>query len=262
MSFWSTQRIKAEQKKQHLVEPFNEERIQQGAYEMTLSRQVITTPDSNPSATAPGNGAVLKIPPGQFALLYSEEKVSIPANVIAFISIKASVKLDGLVNISGFHVDPGFVGRLKYSVYNAGNLPIFLEYGRSTFLIWFAEFDSATEDPYTGSHKNQDRITPKDRQRMAEETHSPAALDRRLEKVERKFIWLFTAATTITTVVLLPLLVVLLQNIFQAKAPRCPAPRTHTLPAALQVPTPRTTISAQPNVTPTVENSPAVTPKP
>ena len=63
----------------------------------------------------------------------TREEVRIPSNVLAFISIKASVKFDGLVNISGFHVDPGFHGRLKFSVYNAGSQPIFLQIGQPAF---------------------------------------------------------------------------------------------------------------------------------
>lgn len=204
MPFWSTQRIRSEQQRLgNLVAPFTESRIKQGSYELSLSREVITTPHGS-GGEKPGQGPTLEVPPGQFALLYTEETVTIPPEVIAFISIKATVKLDGLVNISGFHVDPGFSGRLKFSVYNAGNLPIFLEYGRETFLLWFAEFDLAVDDPYAGNHKNQNRILPRDRQRMAEESHSPAALDKRLEVVERKITWVFAAAAAVAVGIILP----------------------------------------------------------
>ena len=186
-----------------MVEPFDNARIKQGAYELALSREVITSPHEG-NRSRLGKGEALEIPPGQFALLYTEERVTIPDDVIAFISIKATVKLDGLVNISGFHVDPGFSGRLKFSVYNAGNLPIFLEYGRETFLIWFSALDARTEDPYEGNHQNQNRITLKDRQRMSQKSHSPAALDRRLERVEQKITWLFAAAAAVAAGIILP----------------------------------------------------------
>jgi len=89
MPFWSTQRIRTEQQRLGtLVEPFDNTRIKQGAYELALSREVITSPHGGDRARL-GEGAVLEIPPGQFALLYTEEKVTIPADVIAFISIKA-----------------------------------------------------------------------------------------------------------------------------------------------------------------------------
>jgi dCTP deaminase len=244
MSFWSTQRIRAEQERLgNLVEPFSNLRINQGAYELALSREVITSPHTG-GRSLPGEGQVLEIPPGQFALLYTEEKVSIPAHLIAFISIKATVKLDGLVNISGFHVDPGFTGRLKFSVYNAGNLPIFLEYGRETFLIWFSELDAATEDPYDGNHKNQNRITPHDRQRMSEESHSPAALDRRLEKVEQKITWVFAAAAMILAGIIFPRLASWIGEQNSSKSP----PSQIAAPASS--PVPNSTQAAPPSPTP------------
>ena len=48
------------------------------------------------------------IPPGQFAFLLTEEVVSVPPDALAFISIRAKTKFRGLVNVSGFHVDPGY----------------------------------------------------------------------------------------------------------------------------------------------------------
>jgi len=81
------------------------------------------------------------IPAGQFAFLLTEEFVSVPFNAMAFISVRTSVKWKGLVNISGFHVDPGYVGRLVFAVYNAGPAPIHLQRGDSTFLMWIADLD-------------------------------------------------------------------------------------------------------------------------
>jgi len=188
MAFWSTQRIEYEQERGiRLVEPFNPERVSQGAYELSLSHDVITTPpDPADNQTAEATG-VLRIPSGQFGILYTREEVRIPSNVLAFISIKASVKFDGLVNISGFHVDPGFHGRLKFSVYNAGSQPIFLQIGQPAFLIWFSDLDQSTRDPYNGTHQNQGGITPHERQRMDKGVASPAALDDRLKLLERRW---------------------------------------------------------------------------
>ena len=43
------------------------------------------------------------------ALLITEEQVNVSLYAMAFISMKAGKKLGGLINISGFHVDPGCV---------------------------------------------------------------------------------------------------------------------------------------------------------
>ncbi|MGC8494315.1 MAG: dCTP deaminase domain-containing protein [Syntrophobacteraceae bacterium] len=123
-------------------------------------------------------------PPGQFALLLSAEKIKIPSDTIGFISIKEGIKFRGMVNISGFHVAPGFSGRLKFSVYNAGSRPIVLEPGAPTFLLWFASLDRETEDVYKGSHQEQVEITAADVMSLQGDVPSPTALDSRLKEVE------------------------------------------------------------------------------
>jgi dCTP deaminase len=189
MAFWSTQKVK--QQLQHLkdlIDPYNLKRVQQGAYELCLSDQALTTPLDSSQPNPPVNG-VLMIKPGQFGLLYTVEKVRIPADVIAFISIKASIKFKGLVNVSGFHVDPGYHGRLKFSVYNAGTETVPLGVGEPAFLIWFADLDQPTEDPYARPHQHVDQkgITPEDRLRMQKHVPSPTALEQRLGILEYRW---------------------------------------------------------------------------
>jgi len=160
MSYLGSTSLKNLQKAFDIILPFNETRIKYGAYELSLGDEVYLT-DSNT-----GKREKLKIEkeqiiikPGQFALLLTAEEVNIPKDKIAFISIKAGIKLKGLVNVSGFHVDPGFRGKLVFSVYNAGPSKIILERGEPYFPIWFATIDEETE--YKGEHKGQDGINPK-----------------------------------------------------------------------------------------------------
>src|SRR6266487_5983005 len=115
MAFWSSETIR--QKLRSLVDPPNEDRIQNGSYELSLGPEVFSSDSSTKKNLSPGEQVV--IPPGQFGLLLTEEKVTIPNNAIGLISIKTGMKFRGLVNVSGFHVDPGFNGCLKFSVYNA-----------------------------------------------------------------------------------------------------------------------------------------------
>jgi dCTP deaminase len=64
--------------------------------------------------------------------------VTVPAAAIALISIRARTKFKGLVNVSGFHVDPGYRGQLTFAVFNAGPVPIHIRRGQPIFLIWYA----------------------------------------------------------------------------------------------------------------------------
>lgn len=140
----------------NVIEPFNEKNIKNGAYELSLGNQVFLTNTELKEIKKVGSGEIIHIEPGQFALLLTEEKVKIPKDKIAFISIKAKIKFKGLVNVSGFHVDPDFEGNLLFSVYNAGPATITLKRGDNYFPIWLAELSE--KQNYKGTHTNQDSI--------------------------------------------------------------------------------------------------------
>jgi dCTP deaminase len=93
------------------------------------------------------------IPPGQFAFLLSKERVRIPSNAMALISMRTGIKFQGLINVSGFHVDPGYEGQLIYAVYNASPSAIQICEGDPIFKIWFCDLDNTSNAPYLFSGK-------------------------------------------------------------------------------------------------------------
>ena len=155
MAFWSGETLA--KRLPSLVEPFDPSAIDCAAYTLHVGREVYVSPDG--SIVSPDRhtremveeGGSLAIPPGQFAFLVSEENVVVPDNAIAFISIKARVKFRGLINISGFHVDPGYRGRLLFSVLNAGPRPLHIRQGQELFLIWYADLDGSTQMRKSGA---------------------------------------------------------------------------------------------------------------
>lgn len=52
-------------------------------------------------------GQDVSIEPGEFALMLTDELIHVPEDLVGFISVRFGYKRRGLVNISGFHVDPG-----------------------------------------------------------------------------------------------------------------------------------------------------------
>jgi dCTP deaminase len=167
-----------------LVRPFAPERIECGAYELGLGCEYFITTDECKKTLAVG--AQLVIPPGQLALLISAESVSVPCNMMAFISIKSTMKLGGLISVSGFHVDPGFVGHLKFTVYNAGSQPTILDVGQPLFLIWYAMLDAPTLYTYKGKSQNQNEITAEDVKRLRGAVLSPPELNKKIETTQRE----------------------------------------------------------------------------
>lgn len=173
MTFWSGDKIKAAfAEPANIVTPYHEFKVDCSAYTLTLGEECFVTPDhetkprdnmqvalSMPNIEEhdgiqqkTGGGSIV-IPAGQFAFLLTEEFLHIPDNVMGFISLKSKVKWKGLINVSGFHVDPGFRGRLVYSVYNAGPTPINLSRGQDLFLLWLADLDESASPTFSRAEK-------------------------------------------------------------------------------------------------------------
>lgn len=153
MAFWSSQKL--EQELPTLIKPlinYDPSRIESASYTLRIGREIFVTKDHHNSNNEHARRVLeidqdFDIPPGQFAFLLTEETVKVPNDAIAFISMKAGIKYKGLVNISGFHVDPGFEGKLLFSVYNAGPSRIRLSHNQACFLIWYASLDGTDEKP-------------------------------------------------------------------------------------------------------------------
>ena len=173
--------------------PYDASRVVHSAYEMGVGAEAFVT--SNPSdKTQVAAGAKIVIPPGQFGLLVTRETVQIPRNVIAFISIRAGIKFQGLVNVSGFHVDPGYCGQLKFAVYNAGSRTIILDQDQRVFMIWFADLDNTDDNPYPDRQSPQNAITADDVARIQGDVASPAVLKKQLDELKTELDKKFHAA--------------------------------------------------------------------
>lgn len=117
---------------------FDRKCLQQCSYDLRLGEEVYVVGDKAPRRLS-RRDPYLRLPPGQFALLTCHEKLDLPGNLVAFMSLRNCYKMQGLVNISGFHVDPTFKGRLHYAVQNVGPSDIRLKFEERTFTIFFAD---------------------------------------------------------------------------------------------------------------------------
>ncbi len=107
------------------------------AFDLRLGNQYYLSGENYPDKLKEGN--YLNIEPGQFALLTTYEKFDMPIDLVAFISMRFSIKAKGLINVSGFQVDPGYRGVFIFSVYNAGPVKVPLKYKDEIFTIIFSQ---------------------------------------------------------------------------------------------------------------------------
>lgn len=126
--------------------------LNQASYDLRLGEEYFLVGTESPQQLTEEE-PYLCLPPGQFALLTTYENVDVPESLIGFISVRTQFKLQGLVNISGFHVDPTFKGTLQFAVQNLSSNDIRLKFKEPTFTIFFAELS----DGDIGKHRNPDR---------------------------------------------------------------------------------------------------------
>ncbi len=194
-----------------MVDPFDASKIDCNAYTLTMGEEYYVTPEfgallrlnkkkslrkraslEQPLQAIRGRGETFVIPSGQFAFLLTEEKIRIPAFAMGFISLKSGIKFKGLINVSGFHVDPGFEGHLIYSVFNAGPSPIHIARGDPLFLLWIADIDGNSDPKYFKSASfPQTEIPTRLVSEVAREVQSVQRISERLEKAEHRInlVW-------------------------------------------------------------------------
>ena len=186
MPFWGSEKLR--NKQGELVTPSNADLVTQGSIELRMGKEAFVTGRGGERIVLKNDGDDFVIPPGQFGQLLTLERVRVPKDALAFISIKFRHKLRGLVNVSGFHVDPGYDGWLVLSVYNAGAKNIRLSKGERTFLIWYADLDvpMTDADAYTGTRGQSERIPDDYIMQIDGDIASPGSLKTGLTELDNK----------------------------------------------------------------------------
>ena len=143
---WSSTKLKNELSS--IIRDFDEEQIDCNSYQLSVGNEAHITPDDDnqDKYRSFDSDGVLEIPAGQYALILTTESITMPQDVMGFISMRAGIKFKGLINVSGFHVDPGYTGKLIFGVYNAGPKTITLKQGDRIFLIWFSSLEGSNKE--------------------------------------------------------------------------------------------------------------------
>lgn len=157
MAFWSSQTL---EEKAHVLITGSSDKpvVDCNSLRLRVGEEIFVTPQledgNNETKRRLTVGESFTIPPQQFAFIMTEEQVRIPTDAMAFISMRATYKMLGLVNVSGFHVDPGWDGKLTFAVFNSGPTPVMLERGQPVFLMWCADLDHPSKKHKTKPGSN------------------------------------------------------------------------------------------------------------
>jgi dCTP deaminase len=219
MTFWSGEKLAANLPR--LITPYSPQKIDCASYRLSVGKQAFVTSERL-SSTEPEARLVtllgdppdhmLRISPGQFAFILTHEEVSVPNNALAFISMRAKYKFQGLINVSGFHVDPGWNGKLLFSIYNAGPQPVIIEKEESVFLIVYADLDRDSTAIYQGGSQGQNSIRPNLLAKLTGQVFSPQVLKKQLDAIHEQMgrievIWKIATGVATALVAFVGLLV-------------------------------------------------------
>jgi deoxycytidine triphosphate deaminase len=98
--------------------------------------------------------APLRMQPGEIALLYSIEVVSLPSNVLGFTVARGLLFAEGL-GPENTYVDPGFTKTLYTTVVNRSNRIITLTYGMPIARLFFYKLGRPVKTPYGPGQSRQ-----------------------------------------------------------------------------------------------------------
>ncbi|HEX8578252.1 MAG TPA: hypothetical protein VF655_01495 [Allosphingosinicella sp.] len=201
--FWSGERIEERHKVDKIFfipDPANPDEkpkydldpdwLRGASYNLKMGGQAYVTPveENDPkSIRTLADGEAFVIPAGQFAFLLTHEAVHVPDDAFALLALRArELQFKGLINVSGFHIDPGYRGRLVLAVNNAGPGEVHLREGQVLFEVFFANLDRATAKGYAKSSKKKPlfRIEPEIISSIAGRFETLPGLKKKIEEVE------------------------------------------------------------------------------
>jgi len=190
MAFWGRNRWLGEGERGYRkcpVLPWDIDRVEAAGYRLSIGKEYFINGSGSSTVVKLSKGQGFVIEPGQFAYILTGEKVYISKAAIGFISIRASTKFRGLINVSGFQVNPGFNGNLVFAVFNAGPRHINLHEGDEIFSLWIADLDAPVAENHeeNGNIPNGlDNIPSDIINKISGDSLTAYQLSKRLEKVE------------------------------------------------------------------------------
>lgn len=155
-----------------LIKPFNPERVQPASYDLALGNDFIVFDahdqlyidlanphDESSRKVSRTQQEGLTLHPGEFVLGVTEERVTIPDNLVARLEGKSSIgRLGLLIHVTAGFVDPGWDGNLTLEIYNVRKVPIILRPGLPFCQLSFTRMQAPADKPYSGRYQGDTTV--------------------------------------------------------------------------------------------------------
>jgi dCTP deaminase len=148
------------------IDNFDERYLQPASYDMRLGEEAITS--SRREKSNPAEKGLLTIPPGDFALVTTHEKVSLTPKMAGHIGLRSLYTKKGLVMLSGPQIDPGFKGVLVIGLSNLSPRDVVIPYKDAFCTVEFFDLEESATKAYSGEYQDQTGIAPSDIRNLVE----------------------------------------------------------------------------------------------
>lgn len=162
MSVLSKESIKKLCKNEHpLIEKYEDSNFQPSSYDISIGNQyylyrkgkkkvkeMIQLLEENES---------IKIPPNELCYVISKEKLNMPDDLVAHVSLKTDLIKKGVILAAQPPVDPLYRGKIYAMLYNLSNKEVCISKNETIMTLEFVKLDSSYKpDPMQSSHPMQD----------------------------------------------------------------------------------------------------------
>ena len=139
-----------EAKRKGLLVPFDERQLKGASYDIRAGDQAIVVRSEQEGGyhrVSLKDEEFIDIAPGETAVIYSLERLGIPATMKGRLSLRSFWAIKGLYYNGGV-VDPGYTGLLFFNVTNLGSGLIHIAYGEGLVTAEFIRLDQPSQKIY------------------------------------------------------------------------------------------------------------------
>lgn len=192
---------------------FHDDCVQPASYDLRVGKFAYVSSQKQPTAMTEGGSILLD--PGNFMLITTYERLTLPKNVRGKVGLRSRHSLAGLVNLSGPQIDPGFSGHLTLGIVNMGPRRRVIQFKERFFTVEFDRLEQTPERQYSGTFQRTEHIAPALIDAVTDdESRSIPDMTRRLAKAEREIALHRWGLTVVGIPIALAVVTQIVQNYF------------------------------------------------
>jgi deoxycytidine triphosphate deaminase len=183
-----------------MIDPFVSKNLKAASYDLTLGGEYSCDSVGFKNyfhITILKEGKTLHIPPNATCCFITKEKIRLPRNITATISLRMHLIMRGLILSSQPPGDPGFEGKLPILLHNLSNRAVSIKYGETIITIAFYGVTSDEDILYNGDYRKTSALKDYLKQPLR---GSVFQVNKKLRRIRTRFINFIPTIITILTI--------------------------------------------------------------